>query len=175
MAHENSYTIMYFTHFLHYSSTRMSNNDFKGKVYYYSNINGQENTIEKEFDTQEDMNEYLQKNDTTMPRFMNPTPRISWFAPWFDEFFDQRMHRLWLTPRQNALDYDPTLNELEKRKAEIEAKEEREKEEKSFLEKRRDERKKLVDFFKKRDDKSAVEKAQDGLKKVEEKLKNLAR
>lgn len=35
---------------------------FKWKVYLYKNINGKEEKVEKDFDNQEDFNEYIEKN-----------------------------------------------------------------------------------------------------------------
>ncbi len=48
--------------FLLFVLMRMTNGTtpFKGKVYYYSNINGQEQRVEKEFDNAHDMDQFVQ-------------------------------------------------------------------------------------------------------------------
>lgn len=160
--------------FYMYNSTTMKNNNFKGKVMYYSNINGQEKRLEKEFDSQDDMNKYMQENDVQFPRLMQwfGMPSMWWFPSWFDDFFDQKLYSMGFTPTGTALSYDAWFDELQKKKAELEEQERAQKQQKSFLEKRLEEWKQLKEFFAKRKDTDAVAKAEEGIKDCQEQLKN---
>lgn len=60
----------------------MTSNDrsFKGKVYYYANINGQEQRIEKEFDSAQDMDQFVQTQK--IPSFSAFMPSFSFSPSW---------------------------------------------------------------------------------------------
>lgn len=152
------------------------NKDFKGKVMYYSNINGQEKRVEKEFDSQDAMNTYMHDNDMS---FSRPSYQPFWlgnwwgFNSWIDTFFDNKLTSMWYTPStsQSSLSYDDSFDALKRQKLALEKEERNKEKQKSFLEKRLQDWKDLKDFFNKKWHKEEVEKAEKGIKDCEEKLK----
>ena len=152
-----------------------TNGNFKGKVMYYSNINWQEKKLEKEFDSQDDMNTYMKENDASFPRFFQPTSLGNFWAfdSWFDSFFDRKLTSMWYSPQAwMALWHSDSFSELQRRKAQLEQEEREKEKKKSFLEKRLDEWKELKKFFAGKNDTESVKKAEDWIKECEEQLKS---
>lgn len=153
----------------------MSSTDFKWKVMYYSNINGQEKKIEKDFTSQDEMNAYMQENDLSFQSpFANlPFWSIWLFDSWFDSLFDRKITSLWFSPeRQSWLYNNDWFAELQRRKEQIEQQERENEKKKSFLQKRLDDWKELKEFFSWKNDKDAVTKAEQGIRDCEDQLKN---
>ena len=85
------------------------NTNFKWKVVYYSNINGQEKRIEKEFDNPAEYQNFLQNNQLNLPtRWGNGD---AWDSL-FDKFFTQKLgHFLWKPSLGHQTSQDTRLQE----------------------------------------------------------------
>ena len=118
------------------------NTNFKWKVVYYSNVNGQEKRIEKEFDNPAEYQNFLQNNQLSLPtRWGNGD---AWDSL-FDKFFTQKLgHFLWKPSLgyQSSYDtpqlthdstYDTHLSEYEAELQKIEQEKAQKEERKSYL------------------------------------------
>ena len=143
---------------------------FKGKFVSYSNINGQEHRLEKEFDNAHDMEQFLNWPDA---RGSFPSVSFSpfWWLPqldsWFDDFFDKKLsaRSIGLSPEQQ------TLAELKAEKARIEREEQEQQKKRSMLQHFIDEAKQLKEFFAARKDTEKVAKAQAQIDAYEKELR----
>lgn len=143
---------------------------FKGKVCYYSNINGKEQHLEKEFDSQDAMNQFIQEQDGWMhvPQFSFPTLQTRWPTHrdnWLDDFFEKKLSAKALTTSTPS-----SLDDLRREKTRLEREEQEQAKRKSLLEKLLEEAKELKAFFSKRNDKENMQKADAEIQKYENEL-----
>ena len=141
---------------------------------YYSNINWQEKKLEKEFDSQAEMNSYMQDNDVTFPRLFQPLSLGGFWAfdSWFNSSFDRKLISMWYEPQPwLALWSDEPFNELQRKKAQLEEEERTKKKKKTFLKKKLEDWKELKKFFTDKHDDDSVKKAEEGIKECEKQLK----
>ena len=74
---------------------------FKWKVYSYTNTNGKVNTIEKEFDSQEKMNQYMQQHQDQLSLQDSFPSLFGSFDRYINRLMDQR-----IDTNQSRLGYD---------------------------------------------------------------------
>ena len=135
---------------------------FKWKVYYRTNSNGNVQTVEKEFDSQDEMNQYMQDHQD---QFWSVQ---SWFLPslfwgidtYFNSLFDQRV---WWSSQHSSLSYqDEEDREIEQYAKQREQKNKEREEKKNWFKQQMDKMKSYVDSFTEDndDDKAMRDKAQ---------------
>ena len=146
---------------------------FKGKVYYYSNINWKEKKLEKDFNNFEEYNNFLNSH----PEF-SPNNLLSFdLDNYLENFFNSRFALE--TPYSNNNEEKKllpewiNLDEYEREAKKIDEEKRKKKEEKWVLEKTLEKLKGYLEKFKKENRNDLVEKIKEDIKKVEEKLKNL--
>ena len=121
----------------------MNMENFKGKVYHYTNENGKVNTIEKDFSSQEEMNQYMQQHQDQFS-LQNSFPSLfGSFDRYVNRLMDQRMDT-----NQSKMGYDSSEDrEIEEYAKNREHKKKQNEEKKSWLEKQMEKFKNYVDSF----------------------------
>lgn len=146
---------------------------FKGKVYMYSNINGREEKLEREFDNPQEFHSFAKQTPAFQMR--NNIPFL-WLGGWdnfhnyLDNFLDQRLglgHQESYENTSSLVDldkYEKTLEEIEYQKVH---KDEHTKQLKSTLQKLKEYKKK----FKEENREDMMANIDEDIKKIEEELK----
>lgn len=139
------------------------------KLCYYSNINGQEQRIEKEFESVHDMDEFIQTHKLPAVHAFAPAWNFSPWAPlpqmdtWFEDFFDRKL-------ATRALPAEWSLADLRAEKARIEQEESQKAKRRSLVQQLLDEAKELKAFFESRKDKARADQAQAKITEYEKEL-----
>ncbi len=157
------------------------NNNFKWKVSVYRNINGQEQSYEKEFDSQEEYESFLQNNDFG---FWSSGFSSMWNAGlWgivelMDSFFDRKLENWFgqtsdgfLSENEDEVDLD--MRKLEEKARHLEQKEKIKERKKQMLENKLEKLKKFKKRFKKHDKDEELKETKEAIDKVKNKLKEL--
>lgn len=146
---------------------------FKAKVYQYSNINGKENKIEREFDNEQDYQNFIQNNENQSMFGFNWWS-LREFNKYLDDFFDRKLgYDFWETENElpyfenSPVDLSKYEQELRKIENDKKAKEAKKNQLESTLSKLREYRKKFKEEWK--DD--LVKNIDSDISKVQEELK----
>ena len=158
------------------------NTNFKWKVVYYSNINGQEKRIEKEFDNPAEYQNFLQNNQLSLPtRWGNED---AWDSL-FDRFFTQKLgHFLWKpslgyqksnydTSTSNDAPYDNHLAKYEAELQKIEEERAQKEARKSYLQGLIEKLKEYKKRFENAWLKEKIKSIEEDIKKASKELKEL--
>ncbi len=151
---------------------------FKGKITIVKNINGKEEKLEKEFNSEKEYREFLRENNMNLPEPRLTLSEWSSLGDYIDNIFEERLNNFFLpdfdeTEYEKSADLPVDISKYEKEAQKIE----KEKEEKT---KKKDEIKraikKLKDYvktFEKEDKKDLAQSAKEDIKKLEQELESL--
>lgn len=146
---------------------------FKGKIYSYTNINWKEKRFEKEFNNFEEYNDFLNSN----PEF-NTNNFLTGFDNYLENFFNSKFalnptYENNLSKKLLPESVDINLEKYEKEAKKIDEEKEKNKQEKSLLEKTKEKLKWYLEKFKEEWKEDLVKNIKEDIKKIEEKLKKL--
>ncbi len=158
-------------------------NNFKGKVIYYSNVNGQEKRIEKEFTDPNKYQEFIQNQDISLPRIWG----FSNLDELFEQFFTSKLENFLSRPVlqmdttknleetswEYQEEYDNRLSKYEEELQKIEQQKQEKKARKSYLSGLIDKLKEYKKKFEKAGIKEKIKEIEDDIKKAGKELKEL--
>lgn len=160
---------------------------FKWKVYVYKNVNGREESFEREFDNPQDFQEFSRHNNWSLDKtnFFN-----LWLWDWtsLNNYFEKLIdRRIWLPSLENShfdkcqdgedcYNQDPDIVDLNKYEDEIQKIEYQKKNKEQNLKSLKDTLEKLKNYknkFKDENREDMVSKIDEDIKKVKEEINNL--
>jgi len=146
--------------------------NFKGRFVFYSNVNGKEQKIEKEFDNQNDYETFLKENNSfSLDSFFNRFNNFNFFSfpsqTFFEPFLNKKSHNL--LSSNSVVDLDSYKKEAEKIEEEKRSKEQRKKD----LEGAKSDLENYLKIFKQEWKTDLVKKIEEDLKKVNSEIKEL--
>jgi len=154
---------------------------FQGKVYSYRNINGQEKTFEKSFDNLDDYKAFIDSDENF--RNFGSFPSFGFgsfdaFDRYLDNFFQTRRSLSGAVGKNSNMSLPISLDKYQAEVEKIEREEQEKAQNKSLLEKAKQQLQGYLDKFKshsKKDERIAelVKEAEADMKKIEEELQKI--
>ncbi len=147
---------------------------FKWKIYYYSNINGKEQKIEKEFNNPNEYYNFINSHEELNPwNLLNSFNLDNYLENFFNSKFALTSPEYYEENTTNLLPEWVDISKYEEEAKKIDEQKQKQEEKKSLLEKSLEKLKWFLEKFKKENKKDLVEKVKKDIEKVENELKNL--